>query len=86
MRSAQGGPDARYNWEGFLRPAALIDGPLKVKPNTARGANNCAKPALCEDLAAHARLKLPALASSGRSQHWPPPRDPGEAHEREARE
>jgi hypothetical protein len=36
MRSAQGGPDARYNWEGFLLPAGLIDGPLKVKPDRGR--------------------------------------------------
>ena len=36
MRRAQGGPDARNNWEGFLRPAGLIDGPLKVKPDRGR--------------------------------------------------
>jgi hypothetical protein len=36
MHSARGGPDARYNWEGFLRPAGLIDGPLKVKPDRGR--------------------------------------------------
>jgi len=36
MRRAQGGPDSRNNWEGFLRPAGLIDGPLKVKPDRGR--------------------------------------------------
>lgn len=36
MRRAQGGEDARHNWEGFLRPAGLIDGPLKVKPDRGR--------------------------------------------------
>ena len=36
MHSARGGPDSRYNWEGFLRPAGLIDGPLKVKPDRGR--------------------------------------------------
>jgi hypothetical protein len=36
MRRAQGGPDARDNWEGFLRPAGLIDGPLTVKPDRGR--------------------------------------------------
>ena len=36
MRRAQGGPDAPNNWEGFLRPAGLINGPLKVKPDRGR--------------------------------------------------
>ena len=36
MTRSQGGPDARNNWEGFLRPAGLIDGALKVKPDRGR--------------------------------------------------
>jgi hypothetical protein len=36
MRRAQSGPDARNNWEGFLRPAGMIDGPLKVTPDRGR--------------------------------------------------
>jgi hypothetical protein len=36
MHPARGGPDARHNWEGFLHPAGLIDGPLKVKPERGR--------------------------------------------------
>jgi hypothetical protein len=36
MHPAHGGLDARYNWEGFLRPAGLIDGPLNVRPERGR--------------------------------------------------
>jgi hypothetical protein len=36
MRPARGGLDARNNWEGFLRPAGLIAGPLKVEPDRGR--------------------------------------------------
>ena len=36
MRRARGGEDARHNWEGFLKPAGLIDGPLKVRPDRGR--------------------------------------------------
>ena len=36
MRRARGGPDARNNWEGFLRPAGLIDGALRVTPDRGR--------------------------------------------------
>jgi len=36
MRRARSGPDSRNNWEGFLRPAGLIDGPLKVTPDRGR--------------------------------------------------
>jgi hypothetical protein len=36
MRSGPGGADSRNNWEGFLRPAGLIDGPLKVRPDRGR--------------------------------------------------
>jgi hypothetical protein len=36
MRRARGGEDARHNWEGFLSPAGLIDGPLRVRPDRSR--------------------------------------------------
>jgi hypothetical protein len=36
MRPAGGGEDARDDWEGFLKPAGLIDGPLKVRPDRGR--------------------------------------------------
>jgi hypothetical protein len=36
MRSAPGGPDSRNNWEGFLQPAGLLDGPLKVRSDRRR--------------------------------------------------
>jgi hypothetical protein len=36
MRPAGGGEDARHDWEGFLKPAGLIDGPLKVRPDRGR--------------------------------------------------
>ncbi|HEY1274352.1 MAG TPA: hypothetical protein VGF25_05560 [Thermoleophilaceae bacterium] len=36
MHPAGGGPDARYNWQGFLQPAGLIEGPPKVKPERGR--------------------------------------------------
>jgi len=36
IQRALGGEDARHNWEGFLKPAGLIDGPLKVRPDRGR--------------------------------------------------
>jgi hypothetical protein len=36
MRPADGGEDARHDWEGFLKRAGLIDGPLKVRPDRGR--------------------------------------------------
>jgi hypothetical protein len=36
MRPARGGEDARHDWEGLLKPAGLIDGPLRVRPDRGR--------------------------------------------------
>lgn len=36
MRRVRGGPGSGHDWEGFLRPAGLIDGPLKVEPDRGR--------------------------------------------------
>jgi hypothetical protein len=36
MRRVRGGEASRHDWEGFLRPAGLIDGPLKVRPDRGR--------------------------------------------------
>jgi hypothetical protein len=36
MRRVRGGEGSGHDWEGFLRPAGLIDGPLKVRPDRGR--------------------------------------------------
>jgi hypothetical protein len=36
MRPVRGGPDSGHDWEGFLRPAGLIDGALEVRPDRGR--------------------------------------------------
>lgn len=36
MRRVHGGAGSGHDWEGFLRPAGLIDGPLKVRPDRRR--------------------------------------------------
>lgn len=36
MRMVRGGQPSQQTWEGFLRPAGLINGPLKVRPDRGR--------------------------------------------------
>src|SRR4051812_33605397 len=36
MRRHRGGEPSVQSWEGFLQPAGLIDGPLKVRPDRGR--------------------------------------------------
>jgi hypothetical protein len=36
MRRVRGHEGPGHDWEGFLRPAGLIDGPLKVRPDRGR--------------------------------------------------
>jgi hypothetical protein len=36
MRRVHGGAGSGHDWEGFLRPAGLIKGPLEVRPDRGR--------------------------------------------------
>jgi hypothetical protein len=60
MRRAGGGEDARHNWEGFLKPAGLIDGPLRVRPDRGRYYWFGGRPV-------YGRVRLNAFDDDGRS-------------------
>jgi hypothetical protein len=60
MRRARGGVDARHNWEGFLKPAGLIDGPLRIRPDRGRYHWYGRRPV-------YGRVRLTAFDDEGRS-------------------
>jgi hypothetical protein len=60
MQRARGGVDARHNWEGFLKPAGLIDGPLRIRPDRGRYHWYGRRPV-------YGRVRLTAFDDEGRS-------------------